>query len=51
MRRRGFCVLRFTNEEIAQNVDGVLEAILIKAETLPPRFTHPPTLSLEREGE
>ncbi|MCA1748439.1 MAG: endonuclease domain-containing protein, partial [Parasphingopyxis sp.] len=48
---RGFRVVRFTNRDVASNIEGVLEKILITAEALPDRFTHPPTPSLEREGE
>lgn len=51
LAQQGFTILRFTNVEVAENLDGVLEAILLKVRALPPRFTHPPTPSLEREGE
>jgi len=47
----GFSVLRFTNSDVGNNLSGVLEAILPKARNMPPRFTHSPTLSLEREKE
>ena len=52
----GYTVLRFTNHEVATNIDGVLEAIAARARSLPVRqwnrgFTHPPTPSLGREGE
>jgi very-short-patch-repair endonuclease len=33
----GLCVLRFSNAEVLNNMEGVLEAILSKAQTLPPR--------------
>jgi very-short-patch-repair endonuclease len=46
---RGFTAIRFTNAEVGNNIDGVLEAILIKAQSMPARFTHP-NPSLEREG-
>jgi very-short-patch-repair endonuclease len=49
--KRGFVVIRFTNAEVGKNIDSVLEAILIKAQSMPARFTHPPTPSLKREGE
>lgn len=49
--QRGFHVLRFTNQDVGSNVDGVLERILAKVSALPDRFTHPPAPSLEREGE
>jgi very-short-patch-repair endonuclease len=51
LARRGFRVLRFTNSEVMSNLDGVLQTILTTLDTLPDRFTHPPTPSLEREGE
>ncbi|HKT16259.1 MAG TPA: endonuclease domain-containing protein [Allosphingosinicella sp.] len=51
LARQGFTVLRFTNREIGENLDGVIEAILLKVRALPDRFTHPLTPSLEREGE
>jgi very-short-patch-repair endonuclease len=51
LARRGFRVLRFTNGEIMSNVDGVLLTILSVLQSQPDRFTHPPTPSLEREGE
>ncbi|MFC0306244.1 endonuclease domain-containing protein [Rhizorhabdus histidinilytica] len=48
--RQGFTVLRFTNVDVRDNIDGVLDTILIKARSMPARFTHPPAPSLEREG-
>ena len=51
LKRRGFTVIRFTNGDVRYNIDGVLEVILNKARSMPPRFTHPPAPSLEREGE
>jgi len=51
LQSKGFSILRFTNAEVGGNIDGVMETILLKARALPPRFTHPPTPSLEREGE
>lgn len=47
---KGFKVLRFTNGEVAANLEGVLESILATVSSMLPRFTHPPTPSLEREG-
>ncbi|MDX3883027.1 MAG: DUF559 domain-containing protein [Sphingomonas sp.] len=47
---RGFTTLRFTNRDVGENLEGVLADILRKASSLPPRFTHPPAPSLEREG-
>ena len=54
--QQGYHVLRFTNSDVATNIEGVLEAIAAKARTLPERqwnrgVTHPPTPSLGREGE
>lgn len=51
LKKRGFTVIRFTNGEVRDNIDGVLEVILNKARSMPGRFTHPPTPSLKREGE
>lgn len=55
--RLGYTVMRFTNAEVAGNLDGVLQVILeavgvrpTKVERLGGR-THPPTPSLGREGE
>jgi len=48
---KGFEVLRFTNADVKENLEGVLSRILERAEARTPRFTHPPTPSLEREGE
>jgi very-short-patch-repair endonuclease len=52
----GYTVLRFTNHEVATNIDGVLETIVARARGLPERqwnrgLTHPPAPSLGREGE
>ena len=52
----GYTVLRFTNSEVATNIDGVLETIVARARSLPVRqwnrgLTHPPAPSLGREGE
>ncbi|MCA1197524.1 DUF559 domain-containing protein [Sphingomonas sp. R647] len=37
--RSGFTTLRFTNAEVRENIDGVLQAILSKLEALPDRWT------------
>ena len=50
LARSGMTVLRFTNEEVLTNVEGVLTTIAAAAADLPARFTHPPAPSLEREG-
>ena len=52
----GYTVLRFTNHDVATNVDGVLQAIADRARGMPERqwnrgLTHPPAPSLGREGE
>jgi very-short-patch-repair endonuclease len=55
--RIGYRVLRFTNSEIARNLDGVLSVILETAQGRPSKVqtlggvTHPPAPSLGREGE
>ncbi|WP_232834147.1 MULTISPECIES: endonuclease domain-containing protein [unclassified Sphingomonas] len=36
-RQRGFHVIRFTNTDVLQNMEGVLTSLLIFAQTLPPR--------------
>ena len=56
LREFGFRVLRFTNEEVMTNCDGVLTALSIaldaQAERWPKRREHhPPTPSSEEEGE
>ena len=51
LAQKGFSVLRFRNQDVMENLDGVLKAILLKARALPARFTHPLPPSLEREGE
>ena len=52
----GYRVLRFTNADVMSNLHGVPQAIALQAENLSRRRyrvprTHPPTPSLEREGE
>jgi very-short-patch-repair endonuclease len=55
--RLGYLVTRFTNAEVAGNLDGVLQVILDTARVRPTKVerlggpTHPPTPSLGREGE
>ena len=58
LRARGFEVLHFTNREVADSREAVLERILATVRRLDFRFsplgrelTHPPTPSLEKEGE
>jgi very-short-patch-repair endonuclease len=38
----GYRVIRFWNNEVLQNTDGVLQAIKTSLEQLPQRFTRPP---------
>jgi very-short-patch-repair endonuclease len=47
----GYRTLRFTNCEVMDNLEGVLAVILSALSERVDRFTHPPTPSLEREGE
>jgi len=55
--RLGYLVLRFTNSEVAGNIEGVLQAILETVRVRPTKIermggrTHPPAPSLGREGE
>jgi very-short-patch-repair endonuclease len=42
LEREGLVVLRLWNNDVLQNTDGVLEAILAKLEELPAKFTPPP---------
>jgi very-short-patch-repair endonuclease len=47
----GYTVLRFTNRDVMQNVEGVLTAILDVAKRLPERRYKPtPTPPLEGRG-
>ena len=54
--RMGYRVLRFTNVEIGENLDGVLATIIEAAAGRPTKVllsdgaTRPPVLSLGREG-
>jgi len=36
-RRQGFHVIRFTNADVMQNIEGVLTSLLAFAQSLPPR--------------
>ena len=52
----GFRVLRFTNDDVMRNLDGVLTALTIALDAQPDRWPnrrahHPPTPSSEEEGE
>ena len=51
--RRGFTTIRFTNDDVRRNLDGVLDVILAKLATMPERWpaSHPhPIPSPEGEG-
>ncbi len=41
LNREGLTVLRFWNNDVFENMDGVLEAILTKLEQLPAKFESP----------
>lgn len=52
----GFVVLRFTNEDVMRNLDGVLTALEVALARQPDRWPaasvhHPPAPSSEEEGE
>ncbi len=52
----GYAVLRFSNLDVMQNLDGVLSALEMALEHRPDRWLnrsehHPPTPSSEEEGE
>ena len=56
VRQTGFRILRFTNDEVMHNVEGVLAALKIALDRQPDRWLnrrrhHPPTPSSEEEGE
>jgi very-short-patch-repair endonuclease len=51
LARLGYRTLRFTNRDVMDNLEGVLHVILSALDERVNRFTHPPTPSLEREGE
>ena len=54
LARRGFTTIRFTNDEVMTNMEGVLTAILQTLERLPDRWPGPPdtpTPSPSPEGE
>jgi very-short-patch-repair endonuclease len=38
---RGFSTLRFSNQEVGKNIEGVLERLLAELEALPDRWPHP----------
>ena len=47
-RQRGYSTIRFTNEEVGRNLDGVLERLLRDLDAVPDRWPHP---SPSPEGE
>jgi very-short-patch-repair endonuclease len=51
LARRGFHVVRVTNDDVMTNMDGVLQHILIALNETPPRWNNPhPNPSPEGEG-
>ena len=51
LKSRGYTTIRFTNEDVMRNVDGVYTVIVETLSALPDRWPHPPTPSPEGEGE
>ncbi|WP_419716608.1 endonuclease domain-containing protein [Altererythrobacter fulvus] len=50
--RFGYRTIRFTNEDVMRNMEGVLVALNEALESLPDRWRHhPPAPSSEEEGE
>ena len=49
LQRKGYTTIRFTNRDVANNLDGVLSAILAAVSSLPDRWPHP-NPSPEGEG-
>ena len=47
---QGFFVLRFTNADVRDNIEGVLQAIMIRGRELPARFSHPQPPPLKGRG-
>ncbi|HEX8841214.1 MAG TPA: DUF559 domain-containing protein [Sphingomicrobium sp.] len=47
---RGYATIRFTNEEVSKNIDGVLERLISTLDALPDRWPHP-NPSPEGEGK
>ena len=47
---RGYTTLRFTNEDVGKNLDGVLDRLISKLIALPDRWPHP-SPSPEGEGK
>ena len=50
LRAKGYTTLRFTNQEVGANLDGVLTAIIYKLEQLPDRWPHPQPPPLKERG-
>ena len=51
LQQQGYSVLRFTNNDVMRNIDGVLQVILEHAQQLPQRrYTPTPTPPLEGRG-
>ena len=51
LKRRGYTTLRFTNEDVMHNIDGVFTVIVDTLISLPDRWPHPPSPSPKGEGE
>ena len=47
---RGYATIRFSNEEVGKNIEGVLELLISELEGLPDRWPHP-NPSPEGEGK
>jgi len=50
LRGKGFHVLRFTNADVRNSMDGVLQQILLTVQSLPLRFGPTPTPPLKGRG-
>ena len=50
LRLAGYCTLRFTNEDVGKNIDGVLSRLIVELSALPDRWPHP-NPSPEGEGK
>ena len=51
LKSRGYTTLRFTNEDVMRNIDGVFTVIVETLSSLPDRWPHPPSPSPKGEGE
>ena len=46
----GFIIYRYTNNDIENNLDGVLDNLVVKIKSIPPLLTTP-SPSLSKEGD